>query len=131
MSLASLPRLSRLGFVRRRLEGARVRDCPRPGRAAECPRAPAVTLSGGNQQKLLFARALLGRAAACSSPTSRRGASTSAPSTRSTSCSWSSRRAGPAVLLISSEIEEVLGLSHRVLVMRAGRIVAELARRRR
>ena len=32
-----------------------------------------------------------------------------------------------AVILISSEIEEVLGLSHRVLVMRGGRIVAELA----
>ena len=30
-----------------------------------------------------------------------------------------------AVLLISSEIEEVLGLAHRVLVMRRGRIVAE------
>ncbi len=29
------------------------------------------------------------------------------------------------VLLISSEIEEVLGLAHRVLVVRAGRIVAE------
>jgi len=30
------------------------------------------------------------------------------------------------VLLISSELEEVLGLAHRVLVMRGGRIVAEL-----
>ena len=32
-----------------------------------------------------------------------------------------------AVLLISNEVEEILGLAHRVLVMRAGRIVAELA----
>ena len=32
---------------------------------------------------------------------------------------------GMAVLLISSELEEVLGLAHRVLVMRRGRIVAE------
>ena len=31
------------------------------------------------------------------------------------------------VLLISSEIEEILGLTHRVLVMRRGRIVAELS----
>jgi simple sugar transport system ATP-binding protein/ribose transport system ATP-binding protein len=30
------------------------------------------------------------------------------------------------VLLISSELEEVIGLSHRVLVMRRGRLVAEL-----
>ena len=34
---------------------------------------------------------------------------------------------GVAVLLVSNEIEEVLGLAHRVLVMRAGRVVAELA----
>jgi ABC-type sugar transport system ATPase subunit len=33
---------------------------------------------------------------------------------------------GVAVLLISNEVEEILGLSHRVLVMRAGRVVAEL-----
>ena len=34
---------------------------------------------------------------------------------------------GLGVLLISSELEEVLGLAHRVLVMRAGRIVSELS----
>jgi simple sugar transport system ATP-binding protein/ribose transport system ATP-binding protein len=33
---------------------------------------------------------------------------------------------GLGVLLISSELEEVLGLAHRVLVMRAGRITGEL-----
>jgi simple sugar transport system ATP-binding protein/ribose transport system ATP-binding protein len=35
---------------------------------------------------------------------------------------------GMAVLLISSEHEEVLGMAHRVLVMRGGRVVAELDR---
>jgi simple sugar transport system ATP-binding protein/ribose transport system ATP-binding protein len=30
------------------------------------------------------------------------------------------------ILLISNEVEEILGLAHRVLVMRAGRLVAEL-----
>ena len=34
---------------------------------------------------------------------------------------------GVGILLISNEIEEILGLAHRVLVMRGGRIVAELA----
>ena len=33
---------------------------------------------------------------------------------------------GMGVLLISSDVEEILGLAHRVLVMRAGRIAAEL-----
>ncbi len=35
---------------------------------------------------------------------------------------------GMAVLMVSSEVEEVMGLSHRVLVMRHGRLVAEFAR---
>jgi simple sugar transport system ATP-binding protein/ribose transport system ATP-binding protein len=34
---------------------------------------------------------------------------------------------GLGVLLISSDVEEILGLAHRVLVMRGGRITAELA----
>ena len=33
------------------------------------------------------------------------------------------------MLLISSEVEEILGLAHRVLVMRGGQIAAELSRR--
>jgi simple sugar transport system ATP-binding protein/ribose transport system ATP-binding protein len=33
---------------------------------------------------------------------------------------------GLGVMVISSELEEILGLSHRVLVMRRGRIVADL-----
>jgi simple sugar transport system ATP-binding protein/ribose transport system ATP-binding protein len=33
---------------------------------------------------------------------------------------------GLGVVLVSSELEEILGLAHRVLVMRRGRIVAEL-----
>lgn len=33
---------------------------------------------------------------------------------------------GLGVLLISSDVEEILGLAHRVLVMRTGRIAAEL-----
>ena len=33
---------------------------------------------------------------------------------------------GSAILLISNEVEEILGLAHRVLVMRRGRLVAEL-----
>jgi ABC-type sugar transport system ATPase subunit len=36
--------------------------------------------------------------------------------------------AGMAVLLISSEMPEIIGMSDRVLVMRAGRIAAELDR---
>ena len=34
---------------------------------------------------------------------------------------------GVGILLVSNEVEEILGLAHRVLVMRGGRIVAELS----
>jgi len=37
------------------------------------------------------------------------------------------RSRGVGVIVVSSDIEEILGLAHRVLVVRAGRIVAELA----
>jgi ABC-type sugar transport system ATPase subunit len=88
--------------------------------------APVGTLSGGNQQKVLFARMLLcgPRVLVADEPT--RGVDVGA------------KRAiydllttlagdGLGVLLISSDIEEILGLAHRVLVMRMGKITADLS----
>ena len=37
-------------------------------------------------------------------------------------------QAGMAIIMISSELPEVMGMSDRILVMRAGRIVAEVNR---
>ena len=93
---------------------------------ADSPGSPASSLSGGNQQKLLFARMLLCGPKVLVADEPTRGVDVGA------------KRAiydllvsladdGLGVLLISSELEEVLGLAHRVLVMRAGRIVGELA----
>jgi rhamnose transport system ATP-binding protein len=86
------------------------------------------TLSGGNQQKVLFAKWLFRppRVFIADEPT--RGVDVGAKRAiyeliRSLAAE------GIAVLLISSEHEEVLGLAHRVLVMRAGRIVAEFDER--
>src|SRR4029079_15501759 len=59
VSLASLRSLGRFGFVRRRLEAGRAKDAlARVAAAGELATKPSA-LSGGNQQKLLFARALL------------------------------------------------------------------------
>ncbi|MFZ0216975.1 MAG: sugar ABC transporter ATP-binding protein [Candidatus Dormiibacterota bacterium] len=86
--------------------------------------APVGTLSGGNQQKTLFARWLVRppRVLIADEPT--RGVDIGA---KRQIHELIVRLAtdGMAVLLISSELEEVLGLSHRVLVMRRGQIVAE------
>ena len=83
------------------------------------------TLSGGNQQKVVIARWLErgARVVLCDEPT--RGIDVGA---RYEIYEWIRRMAaeGKAVLLISSELEEVLGMSDRVLVMHEGRIRGEI-----
>jgi simple sugar transport system ATP-binding protein/ribose transport system ATP-binding protein len=82
------------------------------------------TLSGGNQQKVLFAKWLFRRPRVFIADEPTRGVDVGAK--RAIYELIESLAAeGIAVLLISSEHEEVLGLAHRVLVMRGGRIVAE------
>jgi ABC-type sugar transport system ATPase subunit len=82
------------------------------------------TLSGGNQQKVLFAKWLFRppRVLIADEPT--RGVDVGAkPAVYELIHSLAAE--GMSVLLVSSEVKEVLGLAHRVLVMRAGRVVAE------
>jgi simple sugar transport system ATP-binding protein/ribose transport system ATP-binding protein len=126
VTLASLPSVSRYGFVRRGAERRRAREVlDRWAVRTSGYGAPVSTLSGGNQQKVLFARMLLCGPKVLVADEPTRGVDVGA------------KRAiydllvelaasGLGVLLISSELEEVLGLAHRVLVMRAGRIVGEL-----
>jgi ribose transport system ATP-binding protein len=86
VSLASLRRFSRFGLVRRRAERRAVEEMlGRLDVHASSPAAPAGTLSGGNQQKVLFARMLLcgPRVLVADEPT--RGW-TSAPSAPSMTC---------------------------------------------
>jgi ABC-type sugar transport system ATPase subunit len=86
---------------------------------------PAMSLSGGNQQKVLFGKWLLRHPSVFIADEPTRGVDVGA---KFDIYELLVRIAGEGntVLLISSEIEEVLGLAHRVLVMRQGRIVAEL-----
>ena len=86
--------------------------------------AKVVNLSGGNQQKVLFARWLFRnpRVLILDEPT--RGVDVSARAAIHRLIN-NLAAGGTAVLLISSEIEEVLGLAHRVLVMRRGSITTE------
>ncbi len=94
---------------------------------AKGPSAKLNTLSGGNQQKVLFAKWLLRTPRVFIADEPTRGVDVGA---KRAICELihSLAAQGKAVLLISSEHEEVLGLAHRVLVMRGGRIVAELDR---
>ena len=127
VSLASLGRLSELGLVWRGKERNAVANVlGQVGVRVPAQSAPVATLSGGNQQKALFARLLLAgpRVLVADEPT--RGVDVGAK--RAIYDLLTSLAAeGLGVLFISSDTEEILGLAHRVLVMRGGRIVAELS----
>lgn len=125
VSLTTLPRLSRYGFVRRQVEAERAQAGLARVSARAPLEAPAVSLSGGNQQKLLFARAVLADPAVLIADEPTRGVDVGAKLEIYEHLVALAAR-GVAILLISSEIEELLGLAHRVLVMRLGRIVGEL-----
>ena len=90
------------------------------------PLSRVSTLSGGNQQKVLFARWLFRRPTVFIADEPTRGVDVGAKRAIY-ELIHSLAAEGMAVLLISSEHEEVLGLAHRVLVMREGRFVAELS----
>ena len=85
-----------------------------------------MTLSGGNQQKLMFARALLNKPAVLIADEPTRGVDIGAKRDIY-ELIVGLAAGGVAILLISNEIEEVLGLAHRVVVMRGGRVVAEVS----
>jgi len=125
-ALSSLASRSRFGVVRpraeRRATATALRQVDvRAGRHD----LPVSVLSGGNQQKLLFARTLLCEPAVLIADEPTRGVDVGARRSIYELLITLTRQ-GLGVLLISSDVEEVLGLSHRVLVMRSGRLVAEL-----
>ena len=89
----------------------------------------AGNLSGGNQQKTVIARwlSINPRVLILDEPT--RGVDVGAKAEIYALMSDLARQ-GVGILMISSELPEVLGVSDRILVMREGRIVAEFDRER-
>jgi ribose transport system ATP-binding protein len=125
ITLSSMDRFARLGFLDRgaeRDEASRL-TVSLDVRPKGVDRA-ARTLSGGNQQKVVLARWLLRdcRVLLLDEPT--RGVDVGARSEIYALVRSLADR-GVAVVVVSSEIEEVLGLADRVLVVREGRVVHE------
>ena len=122
------PALARAGFVRRRAERALAERLfqqlrLRPG-AIE---APVAGLSGGTQQKVVLARWLAAgtRILLLDEPT--RGVDVGAKADVHALITALAAE-GTAVLLVSSDLPELLALSHRILVLREGRVAGELGR---
>jgi ABC-type sugar transport system ATPase subunit len=126
-TLATLGELSAAGVVRRGRERARARELSkRLDVRAASQEIPVRSLSGGNQQKVLFAKWLATRPKVLIADEPTRGVDVGAKR-QIHELIVGLAADGMGVLLISSEIEEVLGLAHRVLVMRGGRIAGEFA----
>jgi ABC-type sugar transport system ATPase subunit len=91
---------------------------------AKSPAAPVASLSGGNQQKVLFAKWLFTKPRVLIADEPTRGVDVGAKRAIY-ELIHNLARGGLGILMISSELEEILELSHRILVMRSGEIVAE------
>ncbi|CAG6398280.1 sugar ABC transporter ATP-binding protein [Streptomyces cocklensis] len=124
--LAALPRLSRFGFISRRKQD-RVVDIfmKRLRIKAAGPEQKVGELSGGNQQKVLLARwlCLEPRVLLLDEPT--RGIDVGAKAEVQTLIDELAAE-GLAVLLISSELEELVEGADRIVVLRAGSVAGEL-----
>ena len=125
VSLPALGRFARAGFLSGGAELAAAAEVTtqldvRP----PDPTRPVRTLSGGNQQKVVLARWLLEECSILLLDEPTRGVDVGA---RSEIYALIRRLAarGVAVLLVSSEVPEVLGLADRVLVVREGQVVRE------
>jgi L-arabinose transport system ATP-binding protein len=126
VSLAILSRLSRFHFVQRRRERTIVSDYVQRLRV----RTPSLEqevgkLSGGNQQKVVLARWLAARPKILILDEPTRGIDVGAKAEIYRLVDDLANE-GLAILLISSELPEILGLADRIYVMQNGRVTGEI-----
>jgi len=127
VSLSSLAAFSGPGgWIRREAErGAVASVADRLRLKAPTLDAPMRTLSGGNQQKAYLARCMLTEPKVLLLDQPTRGIDIGAKADiYALLREWAAQ--GIAILLITSELDELLFLSHRILVMHRGRVVSEL-----
>jgi ABC-type sugar transport system ATPase subunit len=130
LTLATLDRCSPRGWINH-LQERRVADelIAQYGIKVADRQQATGTLSGGNQQKVALGKALLTEPDILILDEPTRGIDIGAKA-EIYALIRRLAEAGKAILLVSSELPEVLALSHRILVMRQGRLSAELDPRR-
>ena len=128
LGLANLDHLNRLGLVsvRRETEMAR-KMCERLRVRTPRLSQPVNLLSGGNQQKVVLGKWLARQPRVLLLDEPTRGVDVGAKS-EIYALMDELAAAGIAIVMISSDLEEVLGMSDRVLVMHEGRLAGELPR---
>jgi ABC-type sugar transport system ATPase subunit len=126
LSLAVLRTLTRLGIVRRRREAAAAAELSTQVRLrARGLTQPVGELSGGNQQKVLVGSRLAARPTVLVLQEPTRGVDVGAR-VELHRLLRALADEGTGQLLVTSDIEEAVGLSDRLLVVRDGRIVHEI-----
>ena len=127
-TLPMLPQLATLGWLRPRRERADTQEYVEQLRIVLRSLAqPVAELSGGNQQKVVLSKWLMRQPRIMLLDEPTRGIDVGAKAEVHRLINGLAAQ-GIAILMISSELPEVLAMSDRVLVMREGRLVAELAR---
>jgi len=125
MSIASLGDFTRLFHLDLAAEAARVRDFVRELTIkVASPESPISALSGGNQQKVVIGKALMTRPKILLMDEPSRGIDVGAKA----EVFRTMRRLaaeGLGILFVTSDLDEVMSLSDRILVMSNGRITGE------
>jgi ABC-type sugar transport system ATPase subunit len=126
ISLAHLERLARFGVIDRRTEAKAADSHINQLKIKALSRKSLVrSLSGGNQQKVVLAKWLLTEPDIIILDEPTRGIDVG--SKRDIYLLMGElAKAGKAILMISSEIPELMGLSDRIIVLAAGRLTGEL-----
>jgi ribose transport system ATP-binding protein len=93
----------------------------------QTPEQPARSLSGGNQQRMIFGRWMAARPRLLLLDEPTRGVDVGAKA-EIYKLIEETRKEGMAILVASSELEELASICHRIVVLRHGRITAELDR---
>ncbi len=128
LGLQRSPGFSRGGFLRsRELKDATARALEEHDVRPRNPAIAASRLSGGNQQKLVVAREFERKPSVLIAAQPTRGVDVGAIEAIHRRI-VRARDEGAGVLLVSSELDEILALSDRILVMYGGRIAAEFSR---
>jgi len=128
MTLANLGEVSTLGFIRRREETKAAGELA----AKLAIRTPSLmqlvrNLSGGNQQKVVLAKWLFTRSRVLIFDEPTRGIDVGSKA-EIHELMRELARSGVGIIMISSELPEILKMSDRILVMHEGRIAGELSR---
>lgn len=127
-ALAALDRLSRMGFVNRAAERSMARRFAERLRVkTPSLESPVINLSGGNQQKIALAKWLARECPILIVDEPTRGVDVGAKAEIHRLLDELAS-AGAAILLISSELPELMALSRRILVLREGRMTGGLDR---